>query len=261
VWSDYGGRGREVTIVHPRRPRWGCKPTRLLPGHDARYTVEGRLIYRRYDEYRDGGEGPSSPDRWWIAVDNGRSDTARAYLVSRQVYSHLEHGDKVRVTVTQRNGYVHDVQVLVDSTGRSIVPIDVPPAAPGAPVPRLDVARLTERSVRLVDCEVHADEVRTWTYHLGDDGLHHYLKVHLTTAGFESLLESMNRSNSRSEAVRGLGDLARRFGDLLVVRSGTHVVGIQRPLLTSFPRGCDEELARIALGRLTGTAGRDAVSS
>ena len=47
---------------------------------------------------------------YFVAVDDGRSQTVRAWAVRPDVYTGLEQGDVVTARVTPRLGYVHSIQ-------------------------------------------------------------------------------------------------------------------------------------------------------
>ncbi len=250
VWSDYGGQGRYVTIRYPRRTPgsllWGLG--RFAP----RSVIEGAVIHKSFVEGRDGGEGPSTPDRCWLAVDDGASDVAWASLVSGSVYAHIRHGDLLRMTVVAHQGRVFDAELL-SAPGQNVGPIGSVPDAPDAPIDPRELARVVHRVVRSVEPPAEADAnagVRTWTYHLGGDEAVAQIQVHLGSGpeAVRALIEHANRSSHPAVDVAGVGDWARRFGDLLIARKGDQVVGVQQePGMVGLTPRMDEELARIAL--------------
>jgi hypothetical protein len=254
-----------------------------------RSVVQGRVIDRYYNEGYSGGEGPSTPAEHWLAVDDGSSDTVRAHRVDYGVFRHVMTGDEVRMTVGPHRGHVWDVEIVATSHGAlgptgSVGSLglngvsEAAARAAGMPVPPEDMATLTGRIVRAVEGpappagpggSAGTDDLSTWTYHLGwsvnDEPNRRdlYVDVHLATGsgGFEAVLGQVSGSgDGPGDKVEGLGDLARRYGHLLVARQGELTVAIDPvpgvwlrspvPKPWSFGRRspkADEVLARLAL--------------
>ncbi len=234
-----------MTIVGP--DRW---PGSLLRRFSTPTTVEGKVILHEFVEGYDGGEGPSQPDACRIAVDDGRSDTAQAYQVDGKVFAHVRAGDFLRLTVGPHHGYVHSVEML-DGVDGAVGQVGALPELPGAPVAATDVSRAVHRVVRSIEGPESSRgdaAVHTWTYHLGGDD-DSTVRVHLTVGhgGVQALVGLANRSSRPRVKVAGVGDMAWRFGTLLVATEGDRTVGI-KPTDGSFLQpGYVDELARRAL--------------
>ncbi len=223
---------------------------RMLRDVTAPTTVEGKVILHEFVEGYDGGEGPSEPDVCRIAVDDGRSDLARAYKVDGRVFAHVRAGDVVRLTAGSNHGYVYAVDML-DGVDGAVGQVGTVPELPGAPLAAMDVSRAVHRVVRSIEGpELSSGDARVhiWTYHLGGDD-DSTVRVHLTVGhdGVQVLVGLANRSNRPRVKVAGVGDMAWRFGTLLIATEGDRTVGIEPTDRTFLQSGYVDELARRAL--------------
>jgi hypothetical protein len=255
VWSDFGGHGRYVSIVPPRKGLRGW-----IAGDAAPAVVEGKVIYRYYYEGYSAGEGPSEPAEWWFAVDDGDSPTARGRWVDLKTFQLVLTGDHVRLIPHRRRRVWIAVSVVDPTLGP--VPVGSAPDAAGAPVNPTEMARLCDRPVRAVSPQDPAsDGLQSWTYHLGwDTGdmyeLPRQVAVHVARGqgAFEALLAHGNHGRKPAENVKVPGSsIARRFGGLLIARRADVTVAIdtdgvmlRRGIGWRGPKA-DEELARQAL--------------
>lgn len=334
-WSDFGGRGRDVTIVYPRwwppglAALWGVRPgraalaygggvalfgfllmmawpvlssaadvpillvfaalwalafgycllqfVRILPDVAGRSVVEGRVIHRRLVKGINplAGEGPTIPDAWWLAVDDGRSDTAPAYKVGAGTFAAVQKHDIVRLTLGLRHGHVFAIDVLASSAeqaaradatpgaasgpaspGAAPVPAGPPAGAPDrgepdAPATAAEVYRILQREVRGITGPTRTTgigSITTWTYQLGAADTE-TLRVHVSNGliGVQTIFGTASRGYPRAKKISQVGDVAWRFGDLLVARRGKLTVGIEPAPGLRLPAGNVDELARAIL--------------
>jgi hypothetical protein len=244
---------------------------RVLPDVVGRKTVDGRVVHWEIIEgHHSGGEDPSTPDTYWIAVDDGRSDTVPAYKVNPAVMGSVKLGDHVRLTVGPLHGFVFKAALLDPSTGRA-GRIGATPELAGAPVGARELGRAFHRTVRSVEgpAESLGGKVRTWTYQLGygtSVERESYVRVHLAsgTDGFVALAGPQNRDAPPKRT--WLERLAERnvasgrgwspdydwwdFGDLLIVRKGEFVIGFEQARGMDLLKWHANASLRLALGAL-----------
>jgi hypothetical protein len=87
----------------------------------SRREVEGQVVRRR--SYSQGNDKLAH----FMAVDSGRSDKVRAWLVPAAVYGRFREGEVVRATIGPRLGHVFGVELVTEGRAPSTV------AAPGEP--------------------------------------------------------------------------------------------------------------------------------
>jgi hypothetical protein len=222
---------------------------RVLPDVVGRKTVEGRVVHWEIVEgHHSGGEDPSEPDTFWIAVDDRRSDTGPVDRINHAVIRSVKLGDHVRLTVGPRHGFVFNAGLLDPSTGRA-GRIGSTPELDGAPIGARELGRAFHRTVRSIEgpAESEGGKIRAWTYELGyGTNVEHesYVRVHLArrTDGFAILAGPRNRDAppkrtwlerlTERGAAFGQGQSPDYgwwdFGDLLIVRKGEFVIGFEQ---------------------------------
>jgi hypothetical protein len=324
VWSNYGGRRRQVTVVWPRGERgmWRYEARRglvVLAGIGALALLSvvavellvdqwlsggvpddrdgdptyGLLLFtafvalsltatavglvvggvrdlrgRRRPEVTEGAvvlrqdvveQGEDVVHRYYLAVDDGTSDTVPAVQVHQGLYAHFTIGDVVRLVRARGTGRVLQIEGVHDAEGRPLPPLGTMPAAPPeAGITTGEVAQAIGQTVRALEVATSDDAgtpVQTWTFHLVPVTTH--VRIHLSSGGqhaADAIVALANPEDRTPRPVPGLGDTAQRYRapSLLVARRGTLVVGIQKSPFTTPPRTWwDEELARKALSRLS----------
>jgi len=65
------------------------------------------------------GIGDRGKQRYYAAVDDGRSARIRAFVVQPTLYARLEQGQFVRATVTRHLRYVRGIAPLEPPNGKS----------------------------------------------------------------------------------------------------------------------------------------------
>jgi hypothetical protein len=85
----------------------------------SRREVEGQVVRRR--SYSRGNDKLAH----FMAVDSGRSDKVRAWLVPAAVYGRFREGEVVRATIGPRLGHVFRAELVTEGRAPSTV------AAPG----------------------------------------------------------------------------------------------------------------------------------
>lgn len=249
---------------------WIVQLVRVAPDIVGRSSVEGRVVLWKILEGRHtGGEEPAEPDTFWVAVDDGRSETAPAYRVSGNLIARLKLGDRVRLTVGRLHGFVFRVEMLDVSTGAAS-PVDSTPELHGAPIEARELERTFHRAVRSIEGPVESagGTVRTWTYHLGYGTSvenESTIRVHLAsgTDGFNALAGAKNRDAppQRTWVERMIARSAAsgrgrawspgydkwRFGDLLVFRRGELVIGFEQAPAMNLLKWYENEGVLLAL--------------
>lgn len=270
-WGRGGPEGRSVTdVLYGLGVPWALVGVagaatllRAVPDLWRRRVVEGTVVRRRVAYGEDAVEG----HRLYLAIDDGRSDTLVAYPLGRErrsrigtsPYHHLQTGDVARLTVAPGFGHVFRIEPLVDAEGRPLPPLGMLPATPpGAPVTAEEVSRTSTFVVRRVGEATTTHDgraVRSWRFDLVDEkGL--FVAVHLATGerGAEAIVAAAGSTEPIGRTAPTLPGAVRYDRGLLVVERGPVAVGVQASPFMGLPRGSwswDEELARLALSRLT----------
>jgi hypothetical protein len=93
--------------------------------------VTGEIIRLRGGEAR---RSDSSERRLYVAVDDGRSDTVRAWVVSPGVYAGLRQGQLVTVSLTRHLGHVRSITPVAGTTHAEQSPLEHADLRPPRPV-------------------------------------------------------------------------------------------------------------------------------
>ena len=221
----------------------------------SRREVEGQVVRRR--SYSRGNDKTDH----FMAVDSGRSDKIKAWLVPAATYGRFREGGVVRATIGPRLGHVFRVELVSEAA---------PPGPRGARVRRpeagggsgvgVDPARVVtgedaalalgeavEAARPLVEQPLPVGRMRGCQYRAASGGG----SVSVFTAAGD-LVRLLVRVNRRfGDAVPGVGDEAFLRGDMIaVVRGGVAVsIRLQGDQVADRPAAL-RQLATAAAGRL-----------
>jgi hypothetical protein len=219
----------------------------------SRREVEGQVVRRR--SYSRGNDKLAH----FMAVDSGRSDRVKAWLVPAAVYGRFREGGVVRATIGPRLGHVYRVEFV--SEGRPPATIAAPRELAGVLAdPGVDPARMVtegdaalalgeavEAARPLVEQPLPVGRMRGCQYRAASGGG----SVSVFTAAGD-LVRLLVRVNRRfGEAVPGVGDEAFLRGDMIAVVRGEVAVSIrlQGGQVADRPAAL-RQLATTAAGRL-----------
>ena len=223
----------------------------------SRREVEGQVVRRR--SYSRGNDKTDH----FMAVDSGRSDRTKAWLVPAAVYGRFREGGVVRATVGPRLGHVFRVELVSDGRAPATVAAPEEPAEAGPAEGAgagVDPARVVtgedaalalgeavEAARPLVEQPLPVGRMRGCQYRAASGAG----SVSVFTAAGD-LVRLLVRVNRRfGDAVQGVGDEAFLRGDTIAVIRGDVAVSIrlQGDQVADRPAAL-RRLATTAAGRL-----------